>query len=105
MSGIYLTIVFRFALSTFIANEQFIIVWIVALLYGTIVFIIGWIFGRQDSEDLALYDLRFRYHLITYVLCNLIAELWFLFGFHSPNENVQPVHQTALLWGIGIVLH
>jgi hypothetical protein len=69
------------------------------------VFTIGWIFGKKDKMNLPLYDVGFRFHLVTYIFCNLIGELWFLIGLQSEYENVRTVHLTAVFWGLGLLFH
>jgi hypothetical protein len=102
---VVLTIAFRFFLSTMLQNRLFGSVWIVATIYGVLTFIIGWIFGKKDKMNLPLYDIGFRFHLATYIICNLIAEVWYLIGLQSEYENVRTVHLTAIFWGIGLLIH
>jgi hypothetical protein len=102
---IILTILFRFGLSEMLKSKNFAIVMVISSLYGLLVFIIGWIFGKKDYETLPLYDIGFRFHFATYLVCNLIAEAWFYFGLQSQYENVKTIHLTAILWGIGLIIH
>jgi len=102
---VILTIAFRFSLSTMLQNRLFGSIWIVATIYGILIFIIGWIFGKKDKMNLPLYDIGFRFHLATYIICNIIAEVWYLFGMQSEYENVRTVHLTAIFWGIGLLIH
>jgi len=55
--------------------------------------------------NLHLYDIGFRFHLATYIICNIIAEVWFLFNMQSEYEDVRTVHLTAIFWGIGLLIH
>lgn len=100
-----LTIVFRYLLSSTLQNRLFDAVWIVAVIYGVLVFIIGWVFGKKDKMHLPLYDVGLRFHLATYLICNLIAEAWYLFGLQSDYEKIKIVHLTVLFWGIGLLIH
>ncbi len=102
---VVLTIAFRFSLSTMLQNRLFGSVWIVATIYGILIFIIGWIFGKKDKMNLPLYDIGFRFHLATYIICNLIAEVWYLIGLQSEYENIRTVHLTVIFWGIGLFIH
>lgn len=102
---VLLTITFRFGLSYLLNNKEFSWVWVIAVLYGVFIFIAGWNFGKKDFESLPLYDIGFRFHLTTYVVCNLIAELWFLSGNNSQYENIKVVHLTIIFWGIGLLIH
>lgn len=100
-----LTICFRLFLSQTLQYKQFTSAWIIAALYGIIVFIIGWTFGKKEKMFLPLYDIGFRFHLVTYIICNLIAEAWYFFGFQSIYENVITVHLTVIFWGIVLIFH
>lgn len=102
---VVLTIAFRFALSTMLQNRLFGSIWIVAIIYGILIFIIGWIFGKKDKMNLPLYDVGFRFHLATYIICNLIAEVWYQLGLQSEYENIRTVHLTTIFWGIGLLIH
>lgn len=102
---IVFTIVFRYVLSTMLQAEHFVGIWIIAVLYAIIVFINGWIFGKRDKLTLPLYDVGFRFHLATYVICNSIAEIWYSLGLQSDFENIKAVHLTVLFWGIGLFIH
>jgi len=100
-----LTAVFRYGLSTVLESRNFEWVWVVALLYGMAVFTVGWRYGKKDNIALPLYDIGFRFHLTTYVICNAMAELWYLFGFQSKYESIYAVHLTTIFWGLGVIVH
>ncbi len=99
------SILFRFGLSWSITNHAGFEIWIFAILYFILNASLGWFFGKKDYESFPLYDIGFRFHLVTYVVFNIIAELWFLFGLQSRVEDVKIVHQIALFWGIFLLLH
>lgn len=100
-----LTFLFRWVLSSLLEQEQFGTVWIVALLYSAAIFGIAWFFGKRDKESLPLYDVGFRFHLVSYLICNIIAEGWFFFEMQSKFETVKTVHLTVLFWGLGLLIH
>jgi hypothetical protein len=100
-----LTIAFRYGLSSLLETSYFTLVWVLAAGYAIAIFAVAWNFGKKDYEYLPLFDIGFRFHLTTYVVCNLIAEIWFLIGFQSKHENIQAVHITAIAWGIGLLIH
>jgi len=86
-------------------NQHFSGVWIVAALYAISVFMIGLVFGIKDKQTLPLYDIGFRFHLTTYLVCNLIAELWYALGLQSDYEKISTVHSIVIFWGIGLLIH
>ncbi len=99
------TIMFRYGLSSLLTLHMFSEIWIIAVIYGALIFSIGWIFGKKDNESLRIYDIGFRFHLTTYLICASITELWFLFKFNSALENIKNVHLMVIFWGIGILIH
>lgn len=100
-----LTIGLRYGLSTMLADRMFTAVWFLAAGYAIIVFVAGYQFGRKDNENLPLFDIGFRFHLATYIICNAIAEGWLLLGFQSQYEQIRSVHLTALFWGLALLVH
>lgn len=90
-----LTVIFRFSLSTLLSNKEFILVFIPAILYFLAMFFAGWYFGKKDKEFLPIFDIGFRFHLVTYIIFTLVSEMWFLMGFASNYENIKTVHITA----------
>lgn len=100
-----LTILFRFFLSYGITHESLVLIILSASLYGVLMFVSGWHFGKKDSEYLPLYDVGFRFHLATYIVHNGISMLWFAFGFNSPMEKVSVVYITAIVWVVILLVH
>ncbi len=100
-----LTIGLRYGLSTMLTGRMFTAVWFLAAGYAIIVFVAGYQFGRKDNENLPLFDIGFRFHLATYIICNVIAEGWFFMGFNSQYEQIRTVHLTALFWGLALLVH
>ena len=102
---IVLTIPFRLGLSRLLDAEMFTGAWVLASVYAVVVFAMGWIFGRKDYESLPIFDIGFRFHLTTYIICNAIAEILFYLNFNSRFENVKVVHLTAIYWGVFLLMH
>jgi hypothetical protein len=86
-------------------NRLFSIIWFFVIGYGVTIFIFGWIFGKRDNLTLPLYDIGFRFHLSTFIICNLIAEGWYFLGLQSDYENIRTVHLTVLIWGAFLLIH
>ena len=105
LTALILTIIFRYFLSYGIENKSSIIITFSAIIYGVSMFISGWIFGKKDGEYLPIYDVGFRFHLTTYLIHNIISELWFIFGFNSHYEKIGTIHSTAIIWGIFLIIH
>jgi hypothetical protein len=100
-----LTIIFRYFLSYGIDSKSTIITVLSAILYFVCMFIAGLYFGKKDSDYLPIYDVGFRFHFTTYLVHNLISELWFILNLNSVYEKIWTVHLTAIFWGIGLLFH
>ena len=107
LSLLIATALFRYLLSSLLLgptiDSQSIA--LLAIVYGIMAFIFGWYFGKKDFESLPLYDVGFRFHLLTYLVCNGYAYFWFLSGLTATNEDIAIVHYTAIFWGIGLLVH
>jgi hypothetical protein len=99
------TILFRFGLSYTIEEQLGWWILTISLLYGLGCFLLGWLFGRRDRAELPLYDIGFRFNFMTFLICSLVGELWFVFDFNATHEPVKTVHITTLWWGVGIFVH
>jgi len=99
------TIVFRFCLSHFIDNHSYPLIWTSAVLFFVYNFGIGWYFGKKDHETLPIFDIGFRFHLVTYLIFNIVSEIWFLMGFQSQFETIVTIHCTAIIWGTFVLIH
>lgn len=99
------TLIFRYSLSFFLEDRAFTLVWISAAIYFIYNFIIGWIFGKRDYVLLPLFDIGFRFHLVSYVFFNGISLAWFLLKLNAPIEKIEAVYITASIWGIFLAFH
>jgi len=99
-----LTLAFRFALSTLLANEcNF--YFVAAIIYSLCMFAAGWYYGFKDGRELPIYDVGFRFHLITYVQYFAVTGVWFLLGFNAEIEKGEKKLITALIWGFFLIIH
>lgn len=100
-----LTTAMRFGISRLLDVRQFGLVWGVVAVYAVGVFLLGWVLGRREHKVLPLRSIGLRFHVITYLVCNGVAVLWFQAGLQSMFEKAVTVHRTVLFWGIGLLLH
>lgn len=100
-----LTIGFRYLLSSAIQNQTTNLIIAAAIGYALALFIAGWYLGRKDGEYLPFLDIGFRFHVTSFIVHNLISELWFLLNFNAPQENIRVIHLTAAYWAIGLFIH
>ena len=103
--ALLLTVAFRFVLSFSLEKGSPLPVIVTAVLYAVGMFTSGWIFGKKDYIELPLFDIGFRFHLMTYLICNGIGELYFLAGLQSSYEKVSSVHTTAWIWGLFFLIY
>ena len=68
-------------------------------------FLTGWYFGKKDGEYLPIFDVGFRFHLITYLVHNSISFLWVTLGPASIHESINVILWTAAYWGFFLILH
>lgn len=99
------TVGFRVALSSLLTNAQFNFIIPVAILFALVMFFVGRFFGRKDNEYLPIYDVGFRFHLITFLQYQLISYAWFCFGFPSTYERIGALNITLLIWGTCLLIH
>lgn len=99
------TILFRFALTFGIESKSNFLVILFSLLYALAMFVSGWTFGKKDREYLPIYDVGFRFHITTYLIHNIVSELWFALNFNSKFENISVIHSTAIIWGAFLFGH
>lgn len=100
-----LTITFRYFLSHGVKDKSLIITLVAAILYGVIMFISGWFFGRRDVEYFPIYDVGFRFHLAAFLIYNIVSLSWFVLGFNAHDENINIIYATALIWGAILITH
>ncbi len=102
---ILLSVTFRFGLNALLASGNYAQIWMPATAYGVAIFIAAWVFGKKDKLTLNLFDIGFRFHLTTYIVCNLIAELWVIMDLNALTSSARGIHLTALIWGAVLLLH
>lgn len=103
--SIFLTFVFRFFLTTGINNQNIFLIIISSIIYGLGMFINGSYFGKKEKNYLPIFDVGFRFHLMTYLVHNICSELWFYLDINSKFEQIGVVHSTAFYWGIFLFIH
>ena len=96
---------FRVFISWALSNEYFTGVWFIAALYCLSVYLLIWKFSVLDKKILPIYDLGFRFHLVTYIVWVVISYLWFSFGNISSHENMNQVHISSLYWLLTLIVH
>ncbi len=100
------TIIFRASLSALLNNESYIMVWVAAVAYGILMFVIGVYFGKRDSIESVIYNLFLRWNGGTFIVFGIISYVWMLFGNPAPSESLGVLNITMIIWAtIGVVVY
>lgn len=105
VAAILLTALFRIGLSYGIEHQSISIVSIFAIGYGLTMFLSGLYFGKKEGEELPIYDVGFRFHLVTFLVHNGITELWFMLGMQSNSESIVYVRWSTAIWAFILLIH
>lgn len=100
-----MTIILHIGITILLNLKEFDIVWFMIPVYAIPVFFIGWHFGKKDNEELPLATTAFRFHLLTYIISNVVIVIKHVFGFASVYEKIASVYYTLIFWGFGLLLH
>ncbi|MDL2240832.1 hypothetical protein LJC69_04335 [Bacteroidales bacterium OttesenSCG-928-K22] len=99
------TALFKLALSGLLKNGLILPTIIIAIIFGLMMFFFGWYFGKKDYEYLPIFDLGLRYNVVTFIIFNGISELWFVFKFNAPYENITSQRICEAIWLLIIIVH
>ena len=101
--ALVLTVLFRYALNLCIEANSVIGTTTCSIVYGGLMFLVGWYFGTKDAKENEVHDIGFRYHLVTYILCIGIGYSVHNLGWNA--ESLRAMTITAISWGIGLLVH
>lgn len=96
---------FHLSLTNSIENRNLLMVYLIPIMYAVLMFSNGFFFGKRDRQSLALYDVGFRFHVSTYIIHNLVTEIYYLFDLQSIHETYFQLRIFELFWGVGLLLH
>ena len=100
-----LTLLFRATLSFLLNEEMFISVWVAAVIYLLLIFMMAYYIALSEKEKLNLNDPGFRFHVVTFLVCNGIGLLWFYYGSPSFRESIMSIYYTLIIWGVFVLFH
>lgn len=103
--AIGITILFRYLLTFFLNQQQYVLTWILAALYFASMFITGWYFGKKANQSLPITSLTFRFHLYTFIIFTFISFMWFKLNFAGIRENFESFKTGTFIWLIILLLH
>lgn len=105
LAAALLTLLFRLGLSSFLEHKQFVLVIVIAVLYGISMYISGRYFGTKDHKYLPIHDIGFRFHLTTFLVYNLISYSRYILKLQSSLENITQLYNTSLICFFFLVIH
>lgn len=100
-----LSATFFYLLCQFIRSEQYNYVIACSAMFGSMMFLSGFVFGIRDKGISEKLHLSFRYHLITYLIVNAMGTMFLLIFMGFSLQNVLIVLSTLLFWGLGLTVH
>ena len=101
--GLILTILFRYILNLCIETGSMFTPWLCAAIYFCLMFLTGWHFGKKDVIENEIYDIGFRFHLVTYILCIGSGYIAYYMGFETGG--LKSMNITTISWGLGLLVH
>ncbi len=103
ISALFLTVLFRYALNLCIGVNSLFGTVSCSIVYGGLMYLLGWYFGKKDAVENEVHDIGFRYHFVTYILCIGIGYGAYYWGWNT--ETLRAMAITAISWGIGLAIH
>ena len=101
--ALVLTVLFRYALNLSVEANSVIGTTTCSIVYGCLMFLIGWYFGTKDAKENEVHDIGFRYHLVTYIFSIGTGYSVHYLGWNV--ESLRAMTITAISWGIGLLVH
>ncbi|MCK5022287.1 MAG: 2TM domain-containing protein [Candidatus Pacebacteria bacterium] len=101
----FYTIIFRYFLSYSITNQMPILKWIVAIIYGIIIFFTAFMLGKSEVVNTGVIYLGFKYHLISYLIFNIFGIAWNVLELSSKYEDFSHALLIMGIWGIFLLIH
>jgi len=103
--AIFFSATFFHYLTTALKAHTFGNIWWFALLFGVLLFAAGFLLGRRDLVRMSRSDLGFQYHLMTFIIVNLIGITWFFVSMGINKATLLNALCQCVPWGIGLLIH
>lgn len=103
IGALLLTVLFRYALNLCIGAQTLVGTIACSIAYFCLMYFTGWYFGQKEEREYDIYDIGFRYHFMTYVICVAVGFAAHYAGWHT--ESIVALAATATFWGIGVLIH
>lgn len=102
-SVLALTVLFQCVLNLCLEESWVIGTMVCAIVYGSLMYLLVWYFGKKDVIENGIHDIGFRFHLVTYILCNGIGYGAYYLGWNAASFKAMAF--AAMFWGIGLLVH
>lgn len=96
---------FFYYLYSALQTKSFDNIWLFAILFGVALFIAGLILGYKDPVRKSRADLSFQYHLMTFIIVNVIGIPWLFISMGLNNDALLSAAFQCIPWGIGLFVH
>lgn len=96
---------FFYYLYSALQTHSFDNIWLFAILFGAALFITGLVLGYKDPVRKSRTDLGFQYHLITFIIVNVIGIPWLFISMGLNKEILINAAFQCIPWGIGLFVH
>ena len=101
-----LTLIFRVFLSKLILNQSFTMVWVIAAIYGLLIFTIRFVSGERDKHEFSLTQSFLRWNGGTFIVWGLVSYLWMFLGNPAPSEKLNTLNTAMIIWAsISIIIY
>lgn len=100
-----LSVAFFYYLVASLQAQDFGNIWLIALGFGLLLFASGLLFGYNDSMRGSRADLGFQYHLMTFIIVNLVGIPWLMVGLGTDSNNLINIAYQCVPWAIGLATH
>jgi predicted Na+-dependent transporter len=98
------SLVFFYLLHTFINNEQWTNILIIAVTFFLGIGVTTFLLERLESKRNVRLDLDFTYHLMSYVVINIIGFGWYI--LFRLSDLLHPMNAIGLGgWTLGLLIH
>lgn len=98
------SIIFFSLLYRFLDHGAYNHVIIASLIFGVTLFLTGFLLGYRDKAT-GRFSLGFGYHLITYLIVNLIGAIFLVDHIGMGFRSGLIIATNLTFWGIGLAVH
>ena len=100
-----LSVLFFYLLYSDLSINVYHRIWIYATLYGSALFLSGLAFGYRDSIRDTRLDLGFFYHLVTFVIVNVVGLVSLFIAMGSYPITLLSGLLPTFFWFLGLIIH